>query len=380
MRKSAVHSTPRLALLSTTFGSLLACTPSPGPSGTSFATLTTFDETGDGDGDTGDGDGDTSDGDGDGDPGDGDPGDGDPGDGDPGDGDGDGDGDACGNGVVDPGEDCDVGSETMFCDGDCSYAMCGDGYHNLQSEQCDDGNEANDDGCVGACQINVCGDGITWLGMEACDDGNMIDTDACKNDCSDAVCGDGVIQDELEQCEDLNLVDDDACTNACQNAACGDGILWPGMEICDDGNFDDDDMCPGSCAPAFCGDGYTLADLEECDDGNEVDDDGCTNDCIALCGGTLLNPGNGILGCWYTAPNLNMSCNQVCQSHGGFDSQATQHAGNAAGMLFWPNKFTAATGRRSSAPRPTTTPTGGPTTRSRTRTGYSGPATSTVRA
>jgi hypothetical protein len=74
--------------------------------------------TGDGDGDsaTGDGDGDgdptTGDGDGDGDPttGDGD-GDGDPttgdGDGDPTTGDGDGDGASCGNGIIDPGEQCD---------------------------------------------------------------------------------------------------------------------------------------------------------------------------------------------------------------------------------------------------------------------------------
>ena len=51
-----------------------------------------------------------------------------------------------------------------------------------------------------------------------------------------------------------------------------------------------------------------------------------------------FNPGNGIMGCWYTAPNVNMSCTQVCQSHGGFDAAATQHSGNQAGMMFWPNK------------------------------------------
>jgi cysteine-rich repeat protein len=160
--------------------------------------------------------------------------------------------------------------------------MCGDGYHNTLSEQCDDGNAANDDGCVGACQINVCGDGIVWVDMEDCDDGNVIDTDACKGDCTNPFCGDGIIQDEVEQCEDLNMVNDDACTNACQMAVCGDGILWPGVEICDDGNFDNVDLCPGSCAPAFCGDGYTQNGLEQCDDGNEIDDDGCTNDCISL--------------------------------------------------------------------------------------------------
>ena len=98
----------------------------------------TGDASGDGDGDpSGDGDGDASgdgdpSGDGDGDPsgdGDGDPsgdGDGDPsgdGDGDPsGDGDGDGDGDpnTCGNGVVDPGEDCD--DPVAILNGECTDA------------------------------------------------------------------------------------------------------------------------------------------------------------------------------------------------------------------------------------------------------------------
>jgi cysteine-rich repeat protein len=175
-----------------------------------------------------------------------------------------------------------VGAETSFCDGDCSYAMCGDGYHNMLSEQCDDGNAANDDGCVGSCQLNVCGDAMHWVGMEDCDDGNGIDTDECKNDCTHAICGDGVIQDEIEQCEDLNMVDDDACTNMCLDAACGDGILWADMEVCDDGNFDDGDSCPGSCEPAVCGDGFTHDGVEACDDGNDIDNDGCTNNCISM--------------------------------------------------------------------------------------------------
>lgn len=63
-------------------------------------------------------------------------------------------------GVVDPSEQCDVGSETMFCNGDCTYTMCGDGY----------------DGCVGPCLINECGDGVLYVGVEQCDDNNMIDT------------------------------------------------------------------------------------------------------------------------------------------------------------------------------------------------------------
>ena len=275
----------------------LACSDDDGETGlqpTSFTDgLPTSDGTtteGDGDGDptdSGDGDGDdpataTDSGDGDGDPtsgdGDGDPTSGD-GDGDPTSGDGDGDSPLCGNGVVDEGEECDVGEETMFCDGDCTFSVCGDGYHNMLSEECDDGNANNDDGCIGACLINVCGDGTVYVGVEECDDGNNVDEDDCLNACTLSICGDGVIHADNEECEDGNDVDTDACTNACLNAVCGDGILQEGVELCDDNNFDDSDECPGSCEPAFCGDGYTQQGVEECDDGNDVDDDFCSNTC-----------------------------------------------------------------------------------------------------
>ena len=174
-------------------------------------------------------------------------------------------------------------NETMFCDGDCTYAVCGDGYHNMLSEQCDDGNENNDDACVGPCQLNVCGDGYLYAGMEECDDNNMVDTDECTNACTNAVCGDGIIWEGEEECEDLNEVDTDACTNSCLNAICGDGVIQEGVETCDDGNFDDDDACPGSCQPAVCGDGFVLDGVEDCDDGNDNDDDGCANDCTSDC-------------------------------------------------------------------------------------------------
>ena len=191
----------------------------------------------------------------------------------------------CGDGIVQDGEECDVGEETMFCDGDCTYSVCGDGYHNMLSEECDDGNDSNEDGCVGPCLLNVCGDGYLNMGVEDCDDQNMIDTDECTNACLAPVCGDGIIWEDNETCDDQNDIDTDACTNACQLAICGDGILWEGEETCDDGNFDDSDACPGSCEPAFCGDGFVQAGLEDCDDGNNQDDDGCDAQCVWEDGG-----------------------------------------------------------------------------------------------
>jgi hypothetical protein len=44
----------------------------------------------------------------------------------------------CGNGIVDPGEDCDTGAVDSFdCDSDCTFNVCGDGHVNSLTERCD---------------------------------------------------------------------------------------------------------------------------------------------------------------------------------------------------------------------------------------------------
>lgn len=53
------------------------------------------------------------------------------------------------------------------------------------SEQCDDGNLVNGDGCSGSCQMESgarCGDGVVGMG-EACDDGNAVNGDGCSSAC-----------------------------------------------------------------------------------------------------------------------------------------------------------------------------------------------------
>lgn len=58
----------------------------------------------------------------------------------------------CGNEVVEPGEDCDTGGESVGCDGDCSLVTCSDGDVNeLAGEECDDGNRDDSDGCSNSC-------------------------------------------------------------------------------------------------------------------------------------------------------------------------------------------------------------------------------------
>ena len=61
-------------------------------------------------------------------------------------------------------------------------AICGDG--NLDpGEECDDGNILDGDGCQANCMLPICGDGIVDPN-EQCDDGNNIDGDGCEADCS----------------------------------------------------------------------------------------------------------------------------------------------------------------------------------------------------
>ncbi len=231
----------------------------------------------------------------------------------------------CGNGTIDPGEQCDDGN-TMSHDG-CSEtctieSFCGNGIVE-PGEECDDGNIDNDDGCSRECQVETgCGNGILEIGEE-CDDGNVDSDDGCDGDClmenPTAVCGNG-IHEYTEGCDDGNTEDGDGCSSTCrQEAGCGNGTLDPG-EQCDDGNAIDGDgcshwcqvefscgdnvcrtdqgetceLCPNDCCPS-CGNGV-LDEGEECDDGNNTSGDGCSRGCTdedntAVCGNGLWEAG-----------------------------------------------------------------------------------------
>ena len=187
---------------------------------------------------------------------------------------------------------------------------CGDGVED-PGEECDDGNEADDDSCPsgakGACKAAKCGDGVVWAGEEVCDDGNMEGGDGCEVDCTvtGAECGNAVMEPG-EGCDDGNDVEEDGCPSGamgqCKVAAkCGDGFLWMGMEGCDDGNSEEGDMCPsgavGQClAEASCGDGFVWTGMEGCDDGNMDDTDACPSGvggCVeaAKCGDGFVEAG-----------------------------------------------------------------------------------------
>lgn len=183
---------------------------------------------------------------------------------------------SCGNGILDPGEECDQGalnSDTGACLSSCRRATCGDGHTYPAFEQCDDGNRITEECehgqesctvCDARCQevpgkTESCGNGILDPGEE-CDHGTQnSDTGACLSNCRRATCGDGHIFPTFEQCDDGNRVTEECeyglrsctvCAANCQNAPgettfCGDGIIDE-QEVCDDGNLSCG-MCNSEC-------------------------------------------------------------------------------------------------------------------------------------
>jgi cysteine-rich repeat protein len=225
----------------------------------------------------------------------------------------------CGDGIVEPGEDCDAGSnghpqDSAACNSNCTFARCGDGVLNtMANETCDDGaaNGTADSAhnCNQFCHANFCGNGILDLNEE-CDDG----TDSmghnnnhagahCNAACKLNVCGDGDPLTGIEQCDpgrDLlgNNKDTALCDHDCTLPVCGDGIpnTLAGEE-CDDGPDNGTPQsahhCDSRCKSNLCGNGITDVG-EDCDDGangHRADSDRCNSDCtFAQCGDGKVNP------------------------------------------------------------------------------------------
>jgi hypothetical protein len=111
----------------------------------------------------------------------------------------------CGDGVVDPGEECDDGMQSPVCNGNCTISECGDGFHNTaDGEHCDNGTPGQDsEGCNANCTLVACGDGYTNSVTEECEPEIELVSDAeCDLDCTLPQCGDGVLNPAAgEQCE-----------------------------------------------------------------------------------------------------------------------------------------------------------------------------------
>jgi hypothetical protein len=212
----------------------------------------------------------------------------------------------CGNGIVDPGEECDNGSFNTdepgeigsTCRTDCTYARCGDGIID-PGEICDDGEE--DGYCSDDCKAVTgrCGDGILQTN-EACDNADFGAGIGvyCNETCSEVVgsCGDGKRQSN-EVCDKAEPevgegegVGPHYCSDDCKTVIgrCGDDLEQPN-EDCDDGEDNGKyGYCNEDCSGPGprCGDGVIDSDYEVCDNADFGDGIGqyCNEDCSAIIG------------------------------------------------------------------------------------------------
>ncbi|MBN1610938.1 MAG: DUF4215 domain-containing protein [Polyangiaceae bacterium] len=230
----------------------------------------------------------------------------------------------CGDGIVQPTEDCDngddpadpegngVNSDTAYGPGACTTQCqfgpyCGDGLPHA-SEDCDLGSSNGGYG-EGSCWYDCkpgpyCGDGVR-NGPEECDSDDV--------NCDDCTlipyCGDGIVDETAEppeQCDWGQFASDgyDACTDAClRGPHCGDGNTDAPYEQCDNGDENSDTAYGPTACTTVCLDGPRCGDAVLQADHGEVCDNGFNEDTYAFdadsCGPGCMVPaghcGDGML-------------------------------------------------------------------------------------
>jgi len=104
---------------------------------------------------------------------------------------------------------------------------------------------------LGADEV-TCGDGVVNPGEE-CDDGNLLDGDGCDSNCTVTACGNHIIT-AGEQCDDGNLVAGDCCAPSCQResagAPCDDGDPCTTLDGCSAGACSGSQVPASGCKSA----------------------------------------------------------------------------------------------------------------------------------
>lgn len=204
----------------------------------------------------------------------------------------------CGNGRIDPGEDCDDGPNNGTVGDPCNQ-FCN--WTCIADAKCDDGNVCNG---AETCVDHVCKAGTAPSDGTTCGSGML-----CRGGtCLAARCGDGIVTPP-EECDDGNAVNGDGCDNNCKfscrstdssrnctpaDVCAGQGTCNDTTHVCTPGTpLSDGTMCPGGphdyckmghCTMPMCGNGV-VEPGEQCDDGglNGTKNDGCTTMCTFVC-------------------------------------------------------------------------------------------------
>ncbi|MDD5469506.1 MAG: DUF4215 domain-containing protein, partial [Candidatus Peribacteraceae bacterium] len=247
----------------------------------------------------------------------------------------------CGNGILDPGEQCESGiscDQGWLCGVGCLCSPPAASRSSVQHVSSSFSSSARSVASVSLPPPSpVCWNGELEIGEECesgiscfhgfCDDCRCVASSSSSSSrqqsseavvssagSSDGACGNGRA-DGGEQCDDGNLRNGDGCSSVCLFEygyaclgrpsrcfpVCGDRIVvFP--EECDDGNAVDGDGCSSVCKReraafsssffsssffsssvplplSFCGDGV-VEDEEQCDDRNFFDGDGCSHLCL----------------------------------------------------------------------------------------------------
>ncbi|NVB83077.1 MAG: DUF4215 domain-containing protein [Kofleriaceae bacterium] len=154
----------------------------------------------------------------------------------------------CGNGVVETGEQCDLGSgfngPGTGCETSCQFSCT------TNPNACSDGNACNGVETCGAVTVNgkmgqKCSAGTAPPAGTSCGTNQI----CLMQTCVMSTCGDGFVDSGRgETCEPPNA---GSCDAACHTIVCGDGVR-AGNEQCDDGNTTNLDGCDGSCKFEQC--------------------------------------------------------------------------------------------------------------------------------
>jgi cysteine-rich repeat protein len=206
----------------------------------------------------------------------------------------------CGNGMVDPGEECDDGNSVNGdgCDTNCRYSCtpdnadacsdhnfcngpetCGDMHQCLPSKgnvadgtQCGEASRCMAGQCLPAAP--VCGDGLIEMPTEECDTGTTMNSASCTNCRFTCVSTDPARNCPTDNpCQGNSMCDD--LSHTCMHIA---GTELSEMASCGTGK-----ACVGGvCTDKYCGNGK-VDPGEECDDGNPFKGDGCEPNCTFSC-------------------------------------------------------------------------------------------------